>query len=169
MQYIETNDKNHLSRLSAVELLTTTLLLAALLSYLRWPVFNLFSTHLLGGTGGDTNLYFWLVTTFPKNLIERGWFETNSFYPYQHTLAWSDNFLFPSSLFYLFHQLAGFSEITSWNILILLAQLFNGLSVFALAKKLGANYPSSLFLGSLFITSSYFAEHLGHPQLQFFF
>jgi hypothetical protein len=165
----ETNSNAEKNSLGRFKLTSASLIFILILLYLRWPVINLFSTHLLGGTGGDSNLYFWLVTTFPKNILERGWFETNSFYPYHNTLAWSDNFLFPSCLFYILREIFGLKEIVSWNLLILSAQLLNGLSVFLLAKELKGNWLSSFLLGSIFIVSPYFAEQLGHPQLQFFF
>lgn len=151
------------------ELLGAIFFFILLLTYFRWPLVELFSSHLLGGGGGDTNLYFWLVTTFPQSMLERGWFETNSFYPYKDTLAWSDNFLFPSLLFYLLNSILRLAEIPSWNVLILLAQLANATSVFLLAKTLRANFVTAILLGTIFLISPYYAEHLGHPQLQFFF
>lgn len=168
MRRVISSKDTRVSRSNPILLGLALFLLAVLLLVRRSDCLQLFSSHLLGGTGGDTNLYFWLVTTFPHNLLERGWFNTNAFSPYEHTLAWSDNFLFPSSLFYCLRKL-GLAEIPAWNVLILCAQFLNGVAVFLLARSLRANYLTSFFLGSIFIASPYFAEHLGHPQLQFFF
>ena len=144
------------------------IILSAALCLHRLPALALFTTHILGGDGPDTNLYLWLVTTFPESIIKHGWFETNAFHPYQNTLAWSDCFLFPSSVFYILRQL-GLAEIPSWNIIILLAQLLNGYCVFLLTNKVSSKIIPSLLVSLIFLSSPYFSEHLGHPQLQFFF
>jgi hypothetical protein len=151
-----------------VNKLFVLLILMTALCLHRLPALELFSTHLLGGTGPDTNLYFWLVTSFPANLLQYGWFETNAFHPYHSTLAWSDCFLLPSCLFYFF-RLIGLSEIPAWNLLILLAQLLNVFCVFILAHKISLKAVPSFLISLIFIGSPYFSEHLGHPQLQFFF
>ncbi len=148
--------------------LAAALILITVLCLLRLPALELFSSHLLGGNGPDTYLYFWLVNTFPKNFLEYGWFETNSFYPYRDTLAFSDSFLPPTLIYYVFKQI-GLSEIQSWNLLFMLANFLNGFCVLLLGREAGLKKVPALIVSLIFISSSYFTEHLGHPQLQFFF
>lgn len=126
--------------------------------------------YYLGGIEGDPGIYVWLAKNVWQNLsgASSGWFQTNAFYPYGQSLAFSDNFIFPgllySALYAVLHQ-----EILSYNIMYLLLLVFGSLSTFFLVFGLCEELTISL-LGALLIPMlAPLVGHMGHPQLQCFF
>src|SRR5690606_38324468 len=92
-----------------------------------FPAIPLLNSQLLGGVGGDTYLYLYLLESNFVRFLDDPFaiFNANIFYPMGLTLAFSDNLLLPSSLFHLFNKL-GLSTELSFNLLTILASLLNG-------------------------------------------
>ncbi|MBX7144832.1 MAG: glycosyltransferase family 39 protein [Oligoflexia bacterium] len=149
------------------ELKALGLLLVALLLF-RFEALRHFSTHVLGGSEGDAGLYLWLIKSNCRDLFSLPWFNTNSFYPYSQSLAWSDNFVLPSLVAAPF-LLAGAPLVPVFNGLMLLASLLTGYTTYRLALLLFGQFSVALAIGASFMTFPYFTAHAGHPQLQFAF
>ena len=88
-------------------------------------------------------------------------------YPYSHTLAWSDNYLFPSLIFYLYSAI--FSDITAYNLTLLSAILLNGFCMALTCSWLSGSRLGATVSGALFAHGAYISSVLGHPQLQWTF
>jgi hypothetical protein len=126
------------------------------------------STHVIGGVAGDAGLYFWLIHSNTTDLFHLPWFTTRAFFPYTGTLAWSDNFILPAAIAYLL-ELTGFGRIVSFNLVLLMAQLLNGVCTYLLLRRLIGHQLIAFYGGLAFMTWPFLTEHLGHPQLQFAF
>src|SRR5262249_26811995 len=122
----------------------------------------------IGGAQRDAGLYSWLMEINARDLLRMPWFSTKAFYPYAHSLAFSDNFIFPSLVASPFLEI-GVPPGLVFNLIILCAELLTGYGTFRVAYALTADFASSLIAGSGFIAFAYFTAHLGHPQLQFAF
>ena len=142
--------------------------LLALILLFRWKVFLNFNTSLLGGVERDAGLYSWLVRSNVSDLFSLSWFNTQAFYPYSLTLAWSDNFILPS-LFVIPFLTFGLSLAASWNVLLITTTLLNGYCTYRLAFQLSGELLFSFVAGAGFMLCSYLTGNLGHPQLQFAF
>lgn len=125
-------------------------------------------SNFLGGADQDGGLYIWLVRSFTWNWRQAVELQSSAFYPYGLSRAWSDNFLLPSSIFYLF-RICGIGEPLSYNLLLLGAAALNGYSVYVACRSFDLPFYPSLASGFLFQGVSYFWTNLGHPQLQFAF
>lgn len=125
-------------------------------------------THYLGGASHDAGLYIWLSRVILEALAPNSWFTLPAFYPYQKSLAWSDNFILPSLLIQLLSWLSG-SHIFSYNFCLLIALSLNGFCCFLLTRSIYCSTPAAIIAGIAFQSLSYFTSHLGHPQLQFSF
>lgn len=121
--------------------------------------------EVFGGSEGDAGIYIYLAKTLPQTLFSLPWFDTKAFYPYGHTLAWSDSFIAPSFFIHLLETI-GVSFEKAYNTYFFLCFFLNGVSCFILAQRLGASFLSSLFAGVAFEESMFLKLHLGHPQLQ---
>lgn len=140
-----------------------------LLAWIVRPIpFNSIQSEFLGGTLGDPGLYQWLARVALPNILGGHWFDLPAFYPYGQTLAWSDNFILPSTLFWFLKGL-GASEPLAWNIIIIIAIALNGFTAYKLAFRILDDKISPLIVGVTFTSYSFLAEHLGHIQLQFAF
>lgn len=125
-------------------------------------------THYIGGVHGDAGLYIWLFKTNLFNLFNNEWFSTNAFYPYGQSLAFSDNFILPSLLFYPLSK-AGLPVSLCYNLAILSALFLNAFCTYLLAYFLTAQQKPSLASGIFMLTPVFLFAQLGHPQLQFAF
>lgn len=148
-------------------ILTTTLVLVSVCA-LHPQFVTLLSTHFIGGALGDGGLYVWLASTFHADPWAALTFDTNGFYPYPTTRAWSDLFFIPSSIIHLL-MLGGLSLESAYNITALLAITLNGVALAALARSLGASLIASVCAGVAFANSSYLIGNAGHPQLLYIF
>jgi len=155
-------------KLSPLKFLTAAVILLSLLCFSRTEIILNINSKFLGGTSGDGGLYVWLLKNNVKNLFTLPWFNTQAFFPYGLSLAWSDNFILPSLLTWPLLK-SGASLALSYNSVILLAQYLNGICTFLLAFMLCGNLIGSLVAGSAFMLSSYLSFNIGHPQLQFAF
>ncbi len=154
--------------LNAKVLLTFSAFIASLLFLLRWQIFPVIASQIIGGTGGDAGLYQFLARSNNRDLFSLPWFSTSAFYPYSGTLAWSDNFILPSLAIGALLKL-GASFAASFNIVILGAQFLNGFCTALMTYSLGGRKLLAIFAGSAFMCAPYFTIHLAHSQLQFAF
>lgn len=158
----------------ASHLLFGFLYFVALTIFLRFRAVASLNSHVLGGAERDAGLYLWLTEAFHHALANSPSFadlisavlNLPGFFPYTLTLAWSDNFLLPAALASLFAHFT-LTPIGAYNVVLLLAQFLNGLSMFVLCLRLTASPHAAVFAGSIWASSSFFTAHLGHPQLQF--
>lgn len=140
----------------------------ALTLALRLKALLHFNSAFLGGTHGDAGLYIWLSFLTPKSLLTLPWFSTQAFYPYSHSLAFSDNFILPALLVEGF-QVLNLSFPASYNLVLLIALFLNGFCTSVLVQERGAPLISGLFAGTVVLSFGFLTAHSGHPQLQFFF
>ncbi len=140
------------------------LCLALTLLVFRAKAVGFIGSHYLGGATADAGLYVWLSKI---SLFHAFDFSTPAFYPYGRSLAWSDNFLFPSLLVQGFTAL-GLSHVTSYNLVFFAAQLCGGYFAFRLAYFACKNFWAALLSGLSILVCTAFSAHLGHPQLQFY-
>ena len=142
--------------------------LLIILLIFRVQILVRYNTHFLGGYEADAGLYLWLVKSNLHHLFSEPWFNTKAFYPFTRTLAWSDNYILPSLAMWPLLKL-GLSFESSYNSILMLANLLNGFVTFRLAFGLTGAWLPAIFAGSLFMCFSYLGLQLGHPQLQFAF
>lgn len=141
----------------------------ALTLALRLKAIPLFNSAFIGGTQGDSGLYVWLSYSIPKALFTLPWFSTQAFYPYQDSLAFSDNFILPSLLIQALRASLGLSFPASYNLVMLLALFLNGACTAILVQKRGGDLLSGLIAGTVIESFGFLTAHSGHPQLQFLF
>ena len=147
------------------------LVLAGMLACLvvfRFQALRHINSLFLGGSEGDAGLYIWLVQSNVRDLFTLPWFNTQAFYPYTQSLAWSDNFILPALLAKPLLWL-GLSLPLSYNLLLLLAYVLNGYATYHLCVKLTGKPFAAFVMGVLFMNYSTLTGNLGHPQLQFIF
>ena len=144
------------------------LLILLAVYFLRFEAFEYLNTRYIGGYEGDAGLYVWLTKSFANDPWQAIHLESNAFFPYALSRAWSDNFLLPSFIASAFHFI-GVGEILSYNLVILIATFLNGAITYRLSRKLEASMLGSILAGLGFMSTSYLSAHLGHPQLQFAF
>ena len=143
------------------------LLYIALTLATRWPSLPHLFDRFLGGSSYDAGLYIYLAKNAWPSFFSQSWFDTNAFYPYGYSLAWSDNFILISIIFKL---LAYFMPAAlAYNLILLAAQVLNGWVVHLLARRLNFNSELCFLAGSVICCFGYFCAQLGHPQVQFFF
>lgn len=135
---------------------------------LRPEIIQYFSTRYLGGSIGDPGLYVWLVESFVSDPARALRYESQDFYPYPLSLAWSDNFFLPSTLVYLLQSL-GLSTIQGYNVVTCTALVLNGYTSFLVARFLKLPLLMALCAGISVQFSSVLIGNLGHPQLLYFF
>lgn len=143
-------------------------LLLVLLLLSRMSVLRAFDTTFIGGLQGDAGLYVWLVKSNLRDLFTLPWFNTNAFYPYTLTLAWSDNFILPSFVIGALGAV-GMPLAASYNLVILTAQFLNGVCTYLLCRELTGKPLPALTAAVGFMSWSFLGAHMGHPQLQFAF
>ncbi|MBX7137683.1 MAG: hypothetical protein K1X83_06835 [Oligoflexia bacterium] len=145
-------------------------LLFAIFSIEFNPVLNQFNHAFYGGARTDPGLYVWLTQYNISKFFS--WpsqgFDADFFYPFGRSLAYSDNYLFPS----LISKLASCfttNFAAAYNLPLLLAFVLNGYITFMLATKLGLSGRAALLGAVSFMVNPYFRFHSGHPQLQYAF
>ncbi len=148
--------------------LLTVLLVLGSVCALHPQFIALISSHFIGGSLGDGGLYVWLASSFHANPGSALVFETNAFYPYPLTRAWSDLFFLPSAIIHLLMR-AGLSLEVGYNLTVLGAMVLNGLGLFVLCRTVACSWFSSVCAAILFANCSYLVGNLGHPQLMHLF
>ena len=149
-------------------LFLATLLVLGSLCTLHPQFITLISSHFIGGALGDGGLYVWLASSFHADPQSALAFQTNAFYPYSNTRAWSDLFFLPSAITHLLMRV-GLSLEISYNLTALGAMACNGLGLFVLCRTLACAWLSSMCAAILFANCSYLVGNLGHPQLMHIF
>jgi hypothetical protein len=152
---------------------SSTALLSGLASvvvflWLHPQILTYLDSRFIGGAFGDGGLYVWLTKLFILDPWKALRFETNAFYPYPISRAWSDSFLLPSLLVGLLAWL-GVQLPVAYNTTLLSALTLNGVASALLAITLGLRPIGSFAAGIMVANSAYFIGNLGHPQLLFFF
>lgn len=137
-----------------------------ILFLLRFQVFLGLETYYLGGSHADAGLYLWLFRENLHNFFALPFFQTTAFFPYPLSLAWTDNFLFPSLLAYPFYKL-GIPESVLYNFVLLGAHLLLGYCTFRFTFIISGEKVCSLAAGIGVMLLGYITNALGHPQLQF--
>lgn len=136
--------------------------------WLHPQIFTYIDSRFIGGAFGDGGLYVWLTKLFVADPWKALHFETNAFYPYPISRAWSDSFLLPSLVVSLLVSF-GAQFPMAYNITILCALALNGFAASLLAGTLGVRPIGAFAVGLMVANSSYFIGNVGHPQLLFFF
>ncbi len=140
----------------------------AFLFAFRYDAFTHFNTHHFGGSERDAGLYIWLIKNNIQYLFSKNLFSPPVAWPYTDFLAWSDNFIFPSFIA-IFLEKIGLTFPAICNSLLLGSAFLTGYLTYLLSHKISGEFYSSILSGIILISLSYFSEHLGHPQLQYFF
>ena len=122
------------------------------------------TTHFLGGSTGDTAIYLWLSQLFPFQVQPATWFETNGFYPYSQSLAFSDNWILPAAIFFCMKSI-GLSAALSWNCIFLFTLIALGYCSFLLIYSVTENIILSITFGILAPQLAPVQAHYGHPQM----
>ena len=148
--------------------LKVVLLFVVLCLLLRFDILAQFPNSYLGGFSGDGGLYVWLTSRSILDSFSNGFFNTEAFYPYTRTLAWSDNYLLPTLIVNIF-QTVGLPHTVAYNLLLIIAQIANGYITYRLAFLLSGYTLPSILSGIVFMNLSYLTYATGHPQLQFAF
>jgi hypothetical protein len=142
------------------------LVLFAVTVRIRWQAFLRFGTHYLGGSHADAGLYLYLFRYHLENLFSGTFFQTNAFFPYPLSLAWSDNFIFPALLASPFAAL-GVPHTILYNGVLLSAHLALAYATFRVVYIISGNRPAALLGGATALSLGYLSYALGHPQLIF--
>ncbi len=95
------------------------------------------------------------------NLNFKDFFDTNIFYPYKFTLAFSEN-LISSSIFILPFYILSKNILISYNIFLILNFILSGFFMYLLAYHLTKNFFTSILAGILFSFAPFKFHHLGH-------
>jgi hypothetical protein len=148
--------------------LLAAIVLACVLLVFRFQLLLEFNRAFLGGFEGDAGLYIWLSKSNLRDLFQLPWFNTQAFYPYTKTLAWSDNFILPSLALWPLLKI-GLPFIPAWNLMLLCTAFLNGYLTYRLCFRLGGSAAAALLGGAVFMSLSTLSAYLGHPQLQFVF
>jgi len=92
-------------------------------------------------------------------------FQANIFYPYDNTLAFSENLIAPSILLLPFYAVTK-NPILLYNISFFTGVLLSGLCAFLLARQLTRSSLLSLIPGIAFAFSPFMLSHSSHIQMQ---
>ena len=118
---------------------------------------------------GDPLFMSWLVSWNDGWFLSpggslAGLFNTNIYYPYENTLAYSDLMLVPSLLVLPVYYITR-NPIVTVNALLLLELAGTALAFFLLARYLTKNTSAALIGGFLYAFSTYHLAQIGHVQL----
>jgi hypothetical protein len=125
----------------------------ALTVVMTWPV----SVHPSGvrmGGGADPSLYVWTIGWGAHALTHAPWaaFDANIFFPFKHTLAYSENLLGSALLAIPIMWVTG-DPLTATNLVAVLSVLLCGLGGYFLARTLGLSPAASVLCGLIFAFS----------------
>jgi len=126
---------------------------AALTMILAYPVsVHPGSTSL--GTDVDVHLYTWTLAWDAHALITRPWaiFDANIFFPYDNTLAYSENLIGSAFLSAPLMWVTG-NAVLAMNAVALLSVVLCGLGAYVLARRIGLTVGAALVCGIVFAFS----------------
>ncbi len=127
-----------------------TALYAALTILMTWPVSVMPASVKMGG-GADPSLYVWTIGWGTHALTTAPWaaFNANIFFPYQHTLAYSENLLGSALLVLPVMWVTG-DALVATNVTAVLSVLICGLGGYFLARTLGLSPVAAFLCGLIF-------------------
>jgi len=140
-------------------------LLAAVTAFVMWPLFGDITNHFPVGDS-DPKLNSWMLAwgadRLPHGLI--GFWSPPIFYPYQHTLAYSEHLLGVSAVVAPVQWIFGNATLT-YNIALLLSYVVAGTSSYVLARSLTGSRSAGLIAAFGFAFAPYRWAQLTHLQV----
>jgi hypothetical protein len=129
---------------------TILALFVALTAAMTWP----FPRYLANGvltTGTDTDLTIWILGWDVHAFTHHPWsiFDANIFYPFRHTLAYSENMIGSALLAAPIIWLGG-SALLAMNVIVFASIALSGLGAYLLARRLGLRAPAAILCGLVF-------------------
>jgi hypothetical protein len=114
----------------------------------------------------DSLLNLWIINWQAHQLLTSPLqlFDTNIFYPYPNTLAYSE-ILFPNVLLSVPVFVLTDNPILTYNLMFLLSFVLSAFGLYLLAYRLSGNRCAAFIAGLVFAFSPYRAGHLGQLQL----
>jgi hypothetical protein len=108
---------------------------------------------------GDPLHLAWVMAWDAHQLVRRPWalFESNSFYPYPHSLAFADHLL-PEAVLVAPVFWATGNAVLAYNVAVVLALTLSALALFLLAREIGLG-GGAAFLGGLVYAFNSFTLH----------
>jgi hypothetical protein len=108
---------------------------------------------------GDPLHLGWVVAWDAHQLVRRPWalFESNSFYPYPHSLAFADHLL-PEAVLVAPVFWATGNAVLAYNVAVVLALTLSAMALFLLAREVGLS-ATAAFLGGLVYAFNSFTQH----------
>ena len=133
--------------------LLLTLLFVALTLVMALP-FSLHPGSRLLVDAPDSHLFLWTLAWEAHALVTRPWaiFDSNFYYPYANTLAWSENLLGSGLLAAPIIWLTG-NVVLALNLVSLLSHVLCGLGAWLLARKAGVGPYGATVSGIIFAFS----------------
>ena len=118
---------------------------------------------------GDPLFMGWLVSWNDSFFLQQQFslpklFNTNIYYPYQNTLAYSDLMLVPSLLILPVYY-ATHNPLITVNVLLFLLLAGTAMAMFLLARYLTGNAAAAFLVGLLYTFSTFHLAQIGHIQL----
>lgn len=129
---------------------TILALFVALTAAMTWP----FPRYLANGvltTGTDTDLTIWILGWDVHAFTHHPWsiFDANIFYPFHHTLAYSENMIGSALLAAPIIWLGG-TPVLAMNVIVFASIALSGLGAYLLACRLGLRTPAAILCGLVF-------------------
>jgi hypothetical protein len=117
---------------------------------MTWP----FPRYLASGvltTGTDTDLTIWILGWDVHAFTHHPWsiFDANIFYPFRHTLAYSENMIGSAFLAAPIIWLGG-TPVLAMNVIVFASIALSGLGAYLLARRLGLRAPAAILGGIVF-------------------
>lgn len=122
---------------------------------ITWPLPLHLKTHLLGSPLGDTGNYVWNVWIFRHELLRHGHLplSTNHVFAYGEAADFSLHNYAPIAGAVAAPLVGSFGVVAAFNAVLIGFVALSGLATFALARRLGLDFPAGWFAGALFMAS----------------
>jgi hypothetical protein len=126
---------------------------AALTAVLAYPL-SIHPGSVTLGDDVDVHLYAWTLAWDAHAFVTNPWaiFDANIFYPYDNTLAYSENLIGSAFIAAPVFWLTG-NAVLAMNIVALLSVVLCGLGVYVLTRRLGLSVGAALVAGLIFAFS----------------
>lgn len=138
----------------------TTLAIAA-----TFPLVRTIGTHLPGDLG-DPVMNTWLLAWDASRLRHglAGWWDAPIFFPYRHTLAYSDHLL-GIAMWTAPLQWATGNAVLVHNVAFLASFALSGAGMYALARELTGRWDAAVIAGTIYAFTPYRMSQLAHLQM----
>jgi hypothetical protein len=145
----------------------TAIFAAATAAMLRRTPFEL--ANRLPGNLGDSAFVLWVLRWNGYALLHNPLhvFDANLFWPYPHTLAYSEPLLSVAPVYSVLYGITG-NWTLSWNILWLALIGLNLGATYSLTRWLTGRTDAAIFAALVSGFSAFILQDAGHPQLQLF-